>query len=250
MHEGVLTRIRPVPHSRFRLFLLHHAGGSPQGYRAWVRHFPADWDVCLVEAPGRGRSSDSAPFTDARDLARHLCDRLQPYLDRPYGLFGHSMGALVGYEMALRLAEGPAPSWLGVSAWSPAPGVEWDRPRHRLTDERLRASVARMGGTPASVLDDHDRWRDAEPLVRADLAVVDTWRPEPGTPLLRHPVTVLGGEDDRGMPPSRLAAWHGRTEGPVRTHILPGGHFYFVGRLREVAARVTEDVRAAEPVSV
>jgi surfactin synthase thioesterase subunit len=249
VHEGVLTRVRPAPDSRFRLFVLHHAGGSPQGYRAWVRHFPADWDVCLVEAPGRGRSSGAAPFTDARELARHLCDRLAPHLDRPFGLFGHSMGALVAYEMALRLADGPAPSWLGVSAWSPAPGIEWDHPRHRLGDERLRESVARMGGTPAAELDDPDQWRAAAPLIRADLSMVDTWRPRPGTPRLRHALTVLGGEDDRGMPPSRLAAWRDRAEGSVRTHIFPGGHFYFVGRLREVAARVTEDVRAALPLS-
>lgn len=247
MHEGVLTRPRPVPDSRFRLFVLHHAGGSPLGYRPWVRHFPDDWDVCLVEAPGRGHSADSAPYHDARDLARHLVERVGHTLDRPYGLFGHSMGALVAYEMALRTAaEGlPEPAWAGLSAWSPAPGPERREPRHLLPSDRLREGIGRMGGTPAAVLADPELWRIVEPLVRADLELVDAWHPEPGASRLRVPVSVFGGRDDPGVPPARLDAWTDRVEGPVTRHTLPGGHFYFVGRLAEVTARITADVRAA-----
>ena len=247
MHEGVLTRLRPVPDSRFRLFLLHHAGGSPLGYRPWVRHFPADWDVCLVEAPGRGRSANAEPYRDAADLAGYLSERLGHALDRPFGLFGHSMGALVAYEMAARMAAGAArePSWLGVSAWSPEPGPEWEEPRHRLASDRLRDGIARMGGTPAAALADPAQWRLVEPLVRADLELVDTWRPSPGAERLRLPLSAFGGEDDPGMPPPRMDAWHDHVDGPVRRHTLPGGHFYFVGRIDDVAGRITRDVRSA-----
>nr|WP_246405072.1 thioesterase domain-containing protein [Nocardiopsis algeriensis] len=238
-----MTRIRPVQEG-FRLFLLHHAGGSPANYRPWVRHFPADWDVCLVGAPGRDAGTE--PLREARELARHLYEHIAPGTDRPHGLFGHSMGALLAYEMALLAAErgAPGPDWLGVSAWSPAPGPEWDRPRHLLPSEQLCESVARSGA-PAGALDDPDRWRRTEPLVRADLEVVDTWRPHPGTPPLRTPLSVLGGAADPGMPPERMDAWHGYTEGPVLRHTFPGGHFYFMGRVGEVVAHVTADVAAA-----
>ncbi|WP_017568769.1 thioesterase II family protein [Nocardiopsis halotolerans] len=249
MHEGVLTRPRPVPHARFRLFLLHHAGGSSLGYRSWVRHFPADWEVCLVEAPGRGTAERETPFRNAGHLARHLHGHLAPALDRPFGLFGHSMGALVAYELAhLLAAEGPArPAWLGASAWSPAPGPERDEPRHLMTSDRLRESVARMGGAVARSLADPDQWQAAEPLIRADLGLVDGWRPDPDTPPLRVPLSVFGGEDDPGVPPERLAAWDDHAEGPVEHHLLPGGHFYFVGRAGDVATRITKDVHAVLP---
>lgn len=247
MHEGVLTRPRPVPQARFRLFLLHHAGGSALGFRPWVRHFPTDWEVCLVEAPGRGGSARQEPFRDARALARHLHARLACEMDRPFGIFGHSMGALLAHELDRLLAEeGPArPAWLGVSAWSPVPGPEREEPRHLLPADRLREVLARMGGTPAGALSDPEQWRLVEPLVRADLELVDTWRPDPQAPPLRTPLSVFGGRDDPGVTPERLARWGEYAEGPVGYHLLPGEHFYFVGRTGEVVGRITEDVHAA-----
>ncbi|MFL1375908.1 MULTISPECIES: thioesterase II family protein [unclassified Nocardiopsis] len=244
MRRDALIRIRPVPEAGFRLFVLHHAGGSAQAYRPWVRHLPADWDMCLLQAPGR--EDAGAAFRDARALARHLYPLVADH-DRPFGLFGHSMGALAAYEIArLALARGgPAPAWLGASAWSPEPGPEWDEPRHLLPADRLRAGLARMGGTPAATLEDPERWRAAEPLIRADLELVDTWRPRPGTPPLPIPVSALAGAEDAGMPPARMDAWRGHTAGPLARHTLPGGHFYFVGRIGEVAERLVTDVRAA-----
>ncbi|NKZ01208.1 thioesterase II family protein [Nocardiopsis alborubida] len=252
MHEGVLIRPRPVPRARFRIFLLHHAGGSSLGYRPWVRHFPADWEVCLVEAPGRGRSSADKPFRDAGELARHLRAHLAPELDPPFGFFGHSMGALLAYELtALLAADGPAaPAWLGVSAWSPAPGPERDEPRHLLPSEQLRRSIARMGGTAAGSPSDPEQWKLVEPLIRADLELVDTWRPDPGAPPLRTPLSAFGGRDDPGVTPERLAAWDGCASGPVERHILPGEHFYFVGRIGDVVTRIVKDVQAALPREV
>ncbi|CAL9361245.1 Linear gramicidin dehydrogenase LgrE [Nocardiopsis dassonvillei] len=248
MRPDALIRIRPVPEWGFRLFVLHHAGGSAQAYRPWVRHLPADWDVCLLQAPGRG-SGGGGPLRGARELARFLYPLVVGGHDRPFGLFGHSMGALVAYEIALlALAEGgPVPAWLGVSAWSPAPGPEREEPRHLLPGDRLREGLARMGGTPSAVLADPERWRAAEPLVRADLELVDTWRPVPGTPPLPPSVAVsaLGGAGDTGVPPARMDAWREYAAGPVVRHTLPGGHFYFVGDIGGTAARITADVRAA-----
>lgn len=242
MHEGALTRIRPVPHSRFRLFILHHAGGSHLGYRGWVRHFPADWDVCLLDAPGRAHSSGDEPFRSADALADHMCQVVRPELDRPYGLFGHSMGALVAYEMTRRLTDTP-PTWLGASAWSPVPGPERDR--HRASAEQLREAIARMGGTPRHALEDPDLWAYIEPLVRADLQVVDTWRPDPRAVPLEVSLSVFGGTEDRGMTPERLAGWAGHVRGDFEHHTLPGGHFYFTGRTGDLATLITKDIQAA-----
>ncbi|GHD20091.1 thioesterase [Nocardiopsis kunsanensis] len=253
MHQGVLTRIKTVPDCRFRLLVLHHAGGTAQAYRSWVRHFPQDWEICLLQAPGRDSSAHLEPFREARALARHLAASTDDLRDRPYGLFGHSMGALVAHELAHHLLADPAeadPAWLGVSAWSPAHGPERDAPRHLRSDAELREIVAGMGGTPRSSLADPDQWARIAPVVRADLNLVDTWRPDPARPPLRLPLSVLGGADDPGMPPSRMAAWREHADGPVVHHTLPGDHFYFVGRTREVVARIVTDIRAAVPTGV
>ncbi|MFE9244130.1 thioesterase II family protein [Nocardiopsis sp. NPDC006938] len=243
MHEGALNRLRPVPGGRFRLFVLHHAGGSHLGYRGWVRHFPSDWEICLLDAPGRVHSADQPPLRNARDLAARMHEVVRPELDLPFGLFGHSMGALVAYELTLRLAgDGTPPRWLGASAWSPAPGPERTEPRHLVSEDRLRETIARMGGTPRRALDDPDLWSTVEPLVRADLELVDTWSPDPLTPPLRVPVSVFGGADDRGMTPRRLAGWADHVEGGLSHHTLPGDHFYFSGRTADVVARITRDV--------
>ena len=246
MHEGALTRLRPVPHSRFRLFVLHHAGGSHLGYRGWVRHFPSDWEICLVDAPGRARRSGEEPFREAGSLADHLCDIVRPELDRPYGLFGHSMGALIAYEMTHRLTETP-PTWLGASSWSPVPGPERAEPRHRAPSGRLREAIAAMGGTPHHALEDPELWAYVEPLVRADLQVVDTWSPDPQSPPLRVPLSVFGGAEDPGMTPERLSGWADHVQGDFAHHTLPGGHFYFTGRTGDLVARITRDIRAVLP---
>ncbi|MBR8744255.1 thioesterase II family protein [Nocardiopsis sp. MG754419] len=244
MREGALIRLRSVPDSRFRLFLLHHAGGSHLGYRGWVRHFPADWEICLLDAPGRARRSAEEAFREAGALAEHMCEIVRPELDRPYGLFGHSMGALVAYEMTRRLSRTP-PAWLGVSAWSPDPGPEHTEPRHLAPSARLRETLAAMGGTPRHALEDPALWSFVEPLVRADLQVVDTWSPDPRAAPLEVPLSVYGGADDQGMSPRRLAGWADHVRGGFDHHTLPGGHFYFTGRTEALVDLITTDVRAA-----
>lgn len=243
MHEGALTRLRTVPNSRFRLFVLHHAGGSHLGYRGWVRHFPADWEICLLDAPGRARRAAEEPVRDAAALAEHMHRVIGPELDRPFGLFGHSMGALVAYELTRRLVEGANPPvWLGVSAWSPEPGPERAEPRHLVSADRLREAIVGMGGTPRHALEDPDLWSYVEPLMRADLELVDTWSPDPQAEPLQVPLSVFGGAEDRGMTPERLAGWAHHVEGGFAHHTLPGDHFYFTGRTADVVSRIVKDV--------
>ena len=139
---GPVTRLREVEDPTVRLFLFHHAGGSHLLYRGWTRHFPKDWDVCLLDSPGRGNAQALPLMDDCQQLVALFDKAITPLLDRPFAFFGHSMGALVAYALAHHLldTECPLPMWLGVSAFRPpVPGAGSAVPSQSLlSDDALR----------------------------------------------------------------------------------------------------------------
>lgn len=244
-----VLRPQPVPEATRRVFLLHHAGGSHLLFRDWVRHFPADWEVCLLEAPGRGRLSDLPLIGETADLVSFFLEDMVPLLDRPFVLFGHSMGALAGYELTHQIVASGLrkPDWLGLSARAaPRPDGGLDlRTRHLMPPAELRRSLADMGGTPREVLEDPDWWEFLEPMLRSDLRLVETWRPAPGTPVLPVPVSAFGGDRDVVVRPQRLADWGEHTTRYLGLHLYPGDHFYFRSYVKEFVDRIVSDVRKA-----
>jgi surfactin synthase thioesterase subunit len=235
-----------------RLFVFHHAGGSHLLYREWPARLPAHWDVRLMDAPGRGRLTGEPPIDDAGELAAFFLRRLAADLTGPFAFFGHSMGALVAYEMTRRLAaEGrELPVWLGLSArGAPRPLGENTR-RHALPDEELRLHLAAMGGTPVEVLRDPDLWEMFAPAIRNDLKLVESWRPLADTPALTMPVAVYGGMKDVVVPPERLAAWEQHAEHFQGLRMSEGGHFYFQADPRPLLDLITRDTTAALSAAV
>lgn len=231
---------------RLRLFVFHHAGGSHLPYRGWPALFPAGWDVRLLDAPGHGRLMAEPAHVDAAALADHFHDLIRPELDVPYALFGHSMGALIAYELAVRTsaARHAPPVWLGMSGRGVPRSDGGGVLRSSMADADLRRELAAMGATPAAVLDDPRMWAMFEPLIRADLRLVDSWRPDPAA-APRIPVSVFGGSQDAGVPRERLAAWAARVEHFAGLHTFPGGHFYFQPDPVPLIRRIVDDVRAA-----
>ncbi|GHE14112.1 thioesterase II family protein [Streptomyces alanosinicus] len=234
-----------------RLWLFPHAGGSALMYQNWPPLFPAGWRVTALDAPGHGTLMDQPPLSDGDALVAHHLKRLIRELDAsdaPFALFGHSMGALVAYELARRLTDrGRAPVWLGLSACG-AP--RQDAPpvpvrSRELSDEELRRQVARLGGTPPRVLNHPGLWRHFAPVIRADLQLVESWRPAPADGPLAVPVSVFGGAEDAVVGPQALERWGERCARPPAMHIFPGGHFYFQDDLDAVTHAVANDVTTA-----
>lgn len=240
---------RPVPEADLRIFLFHHAGGSHLLFREWPPLFPPNWEVCFVESPGHGRLSALPPQCDASSVASFLLRELLPWMDRRFALFGHSMGALLAYELTRRILDGglPAPVWLGLSACGgPRPDGALDVPmRHRLSADRLRGVIARIGATPAEVLEDDDFWLLLEPLLRADYQLIETWRDAPADRPLPVPMSVFGGESDPATRPERLAAWRERSDRFLGLRTFPGDHFYFRNSLEPFVGTVVAHVRTA-----
>jgi surfactin synthase thioesterase subunit len=227
---------RPQPAARARLVCCHHAGGTASTFRSWSARLP-DWiELWAVQLPGRESRVKEPLVEDLHEITARLAPSVVDHLaDRPLALFGHSMGALVAYELARRLSAHNRswPDWLFVSGRN-AP----HRPRvtdsmHLADDETLVGRLREIGGTPELVLQDPGFREMLLPIYRADLAVCNTYEHHLGEPL-RCPMTILGGADDTEASPDGLAAWSELTTGVTEQITFPGGHFFISTSSSEV----------------
>lgn len=228
-----------------RVYLLHHAGGSRTVFRSWPRRFPAGWEVGRVEAPGRGRGT-GAPLRRLEEFVAQLLHAI-PDDGVPYAVFGHSMGALAAFALALAARDQgrPPPVWLGLSA-HPGPRVAGhpELHLHRLPPDGLRATLDGLGGVPAGMLADDRVWEIVEPLIRSDLTMAETWWP-PRRLLTPTPITVYCGSDDLVATPGAAAVWAAYTEHFHGLRVFPGGHFYFKGAEGAVVESLVAAIESA-----
>ena len=213
--------------ARLRLFCFPYAGGGSSIFRTWPKCLPETIAVCPVELPGRGARLREAPRTRLADLVGEMAEGLSPYLDRPFAFFGHSMGALLGFELArtLRRMGGPLPRHLFVSGHR-APQIPDPGPHvHALPEPAFVAELRRLGGTPPAVLEHEELMQLLLPILRADFALVETYAYAPESPL-SCPITALGGREDPEAGPGDLAAWRDQTTGDFSLRMLPGDHFF------------------------
>ncbi|MDO0930121.1 alpha/beta fold hydrolase [Streptomyces sp. TG1A-8] len=247
-----LIRPRPLSEPAARLFLLHHAGGSHLLYRGWTEHFPEDWELCLLEAPGRGNLQALPLIDDCDRLVDYFHTAIAPLLDRSFGFFGHSMGALIAYQLTRRLLRegGPLPTWLGVSGYgAPQSETDADSSPHRMADDELRGWLRNGGGSPPQLLDNDDLWRKFAPVLRSDFKLVDTWTPprSPEPLPLPVPLTAFAGRHDKLIGENRLLAWRALTTNYLGLKRYDGGHFYLMDHQQPLAGAITAAVRSAAP---
>ncbi len=233
----------PNPHAEFRLFCLPYAGGGAAVYRGWSDIAPEALDICAPELPGRGRRLQEPPFRRLAPLVRALADRLTPAFDRPFAIFGHSMGALIAFELAMELRErgGAQPAHLFVAAKS-APGRQSGRPPiHAASDAAMIRELRRLNGTPQVLLENRELMELMLPTLRADFSLVETYRYRERPPL-DVPITIFGGTEDRLVPPSELDEWRGLSRRGSRLEMFPGDHFFLHSAATRLVASIAQDL--------
>lgn len=238
MDGAWLFRPAPRPGARARVFCFPHAGGGASAFRLWPAGLPPEVELCAVQLPGRENRLREPPFASIRAMVDALVPALSAHLDRPFALFGHSMGAVLALEVAraLQARGGPLPGHLLVSSRRPPHLPDPDPPLHVLSDPEFVAEVRRRyGGMPAEVVRDRDLLTLLLPALRADVRALETHRP-PARPPLPLPISVFGGSEDRHAPREQLEAWRGETSGAFRVRVFPGGHFYLDARRAELLA--------------
>ncbi len=237
---------KPNPAAKLRLFCFPYAGGSALVFRSWVTGLPSQIDVIPVQLPGRGQRLKERPYANVAPLVDDLGVALAPYFDRPFAFFGHSMGAVIAYELTqwLRKKGSSLPVHLLVSGRRAPQLPPVREPYHLLSDADLLATLRGMNGTPEEVLANDELMNLMLPMIRADFAVAETYKPTHHLPLA-CPITALGGRADPEVDPKDLELWRECSSGGFRLRIFPGDHFYLHQGEGKLLAAVSEELTSA-----
>ena len=210
-----------------RLFCFPYSGASATVFGTWSRTLPAFIQVHAVELPGRGRRMREAPLCSLNALVDDVASRIAPLAEGLFAFFGHSMGALLSYELARRLQaqNGSFPMHLFVSGHLPPDSERSTEPIHGLPEPEFLDQIRALQGTPEELLD-HDDFRDLLlPILRADFEVCETYDFMPNEPL-QCGITAFGGLDDSYVKRADLEFWRSHTTGPFSIRMFPGNHFF------------------------
>jgi pyochelin biosynthesis protein PchC len=246
-HGGWLRRFHEARPDAPRLVCLPHAGGSASAYFPFSAALSRRVATLLVQYPGRQDRRAEPPATRLADLAEVLSRVLRPLADEPLALFGHSMGAVLGYEVALRLQDDGAPPLLRLFASGRrAPSRYRTEAVHRLDDDMLVAHVCSLGGVERAVFADPEVQAMLIPVLRADYTAAETYRHEPGRSLT-CPITVLVGDADPLVTLDEALTWKEHTQDSTDLKSYPGGHFYLTTHLASVTDAIAERLGGTSP---
>jgi medium-chain acyl-[acyl-carrier-protein] hydrolase len=218
---------KPNPSASLRLFCFHYAGGSAQTFYTWPAELPSTAEIGMVQLPGRGHRLAEPKITRLLQLSRVVAQALQQFTDKPFAFFGHSLGALLCFEVArsLRREHLLEPAQLFVSATQAPHRRRRDEPLSTLPKTALIEKLREFNNAPPEALQNDELMDLLLPTIHVDFELCETYEYRHETPL-GCPITIYGGIEDHEVERERLAAWSEMTAGPSNIRMFPGGHFF------------------------
>lgn len=216
----------PRPAAGLRLVCLPHAGGGTAVFRSWAAELPEWIELIAVRLPGRESRLSEPAYQDWAALLGQLHAELDRGVEPPYALFGHSFGAMLSYELAqLGGPDGAEPRRLVLAGCAP-PGLPRPTPALAgLPAAELITGLRNYGALPDEVVNSPSMLGLLLPMVRADLALAESWSSRPARPV-RVPLTVLSGLADPIAPSAQCQQWQQLATAGFDHHPLPGNHFF------------------------
>jgi medium-chain acyl-[acyl-carrier-protein] hydrolase len=213
--------------TNLRLFCFPFAGAGASIYSNWHRYLPKNFEVCPIQLPGREERLSEKPIVDIMSMVAELGEILKPYLAQPFALFGHSMGALICFELTrhLRKLKLPMPESLFISG-RPAPQLQQTKPlTYNLPDLEFIEELRKIQGTPEPVLQNNELMELLIPLLRADFELCQTYQ-YIHEPPLNCPFFIFGGFADSYVSQESLVYWQDQTTYPIQLKMFEGDHFF------------------------
>jgi surfactin synthase thioesterase subunit len=235
-------RYRPARNATARLVCLPHAGGSATFFLPVSVALSPGVDVVAIQYPGRQDRRTEPPIDDMAVLADRVHDILRRQPELPTILFGHSMGAVMGFEVTRRLeAAGHGPVRLFASGRR-GPSTHRNETVHLLDDAGILAEVRKMSGTASSLLGDEELMRAVLPALRADYKATETYACPPDV-TVDCPITALVGDNDPKTTVDEAKAWARQTTGSFDLHVFSGGHFFLTDHADEIIKIIDRRLR-------
>ncbi len=230
--------------SRVRLFCFPHLGGGTAVYNSWSRSLSADIELVPVYFPGRESRLNEPAIDNMLRLVAELADAFGPWINVPFAFFGHSMGAVVAFELARRLeSDGESgPICLFVSS-CPAPDrVKNNDPRHTKSDEEMITALVNAFGVEGGPHPDEIAlMRMMAPTIRADIKLLETYQSQP-LPRLSCPIVAIRGTQDRQVSFPDIVSWEAFTTASCSARAYPGGHFFLRDQQRGIVRLINSQL--------
>jgi len=233
-----LTFPRPNPQAAMRLFCFSYAGGGASTFRPWLQHLAPSIELCAVQLPGRENRLREAPLTQIDPIVDILDQMLPAYFDKPFALFGHSLGAILAFELARALRNRPEArlAHVFVSARIAPQAIDPEPPIYQLPEAQFLAKLRQLNGTPAMVFEHEELLEMLMPILRADFALNETYvyRPEP----------PLDGTEDPKVSESELKEWSAQAAGRFALKMFPGDHFFVSSAQQAIVSLINGELQA------
>ncbi len=225
-----------------RLFCFHFAGGSALSFKSWPQYLPKNIELIAIQLPARdGRYTETA-LTDTRKIVDALSQEIAPYLDMPYIIFGHSLGALISYELLQALNKpNVRPPHLFIPSAYRAPHLPARaKPAYTLPDKDFIIRLEEFEGTSKTVLDNEELMAAFLPRIRADFQVLETYQYQQRTRLNTRILAVMG-KDDSHVKDTELMEWEGHTQKSFACRFFEGGHFFIQTAEKELIQMIQHE---------
>lgn len=212
---------------RVRLICLPYAGGGSMAYYRWTSRLLPDCDLVRINLPGRETRLREPPLKEGKRLVESIAQELVFLTERPYAVYGHSMGALMAFELCreMRRRQLSVPIHLFVSGFRAPHLPPPDLPFAHLPDNDFLNRVREYGGVPDQIAQNEELLEIFLPILRADFRIVETYAYEEEPPL-DCSITAFGGLSDPKVTSDKICAWRLHTKEKFTAHFLPGGHFF------------------------
>jgi medium-chain acyl-[acyl-carrier-protein] hydrolase len=229
-----------------RLLCMAGGGAFASEFQEWPEALGGSADVVAVVLPGRERRIREPAIHSMTELVDALATEIEPWLDEPLAMFGHSLGALVLFELASTLRDRFSPVHLFVSSErAPTVPPPWYLPSS-CSDEDILNHVRELNGAPEDVLVNRAFMRSFLPGMRADIGVRESYCPDPAAPVLTCPITAFAGDHDSLAGTLEEArAWERETSGPFEMVVVPGRHLFLRTHLSIITDHTAARLAAA-----